>query len=57
MVEIISILNVDFRLYRWDGLPREEVSPDDRVAAAGDYVILRPGKFLIYAARITKLIP
>ena len=54
MVEMITLrLNRHFRLYRGDDLPWEEVAPDDRVAVAGDYTILRSGKVLEYAAHTT----
>lgn len=57
MVEVILVLNADFRLYRWDGIPWDEVLRDHQIAAVGDYVILKPGKFLIYAVHTMKLMP
>lgn len=52
MVEMITVLNAEIRLYGWDGKRREEVLPNDQIAAVGDYEILKPGKSLSMLLRI-----
>lgn len=56
MVEVISILDADFRLYGWNGHPQQQVPPDDQAVAPGEYVILRLGKLLSTPVLIRNLI-